>query len=551
MKMSILVPNINQCGQKGLSFEVRHKAYARPLCIMPQPITNIITMKKIVLQFCILLLSCITYGQTPEILHSSAFGGSVDEYAYDIAIGTEGGYIIAGYTNSNDGDVIGQHGSDDYWVVKVDVDGSIEWQKCLGGSLSDQAFSIENTVDGGYVIAGRSSSTDGDVHGNQGQMDSWIVKINEVGIIEWERCYGGASLDGAYDINVTDDGGYIVAGTTMSIDSITGYPEGWDLWVFKINALVGLEWQNSYGGSNNDAARSIEQTSDGGFIVAGYSDSNDGDLETNYGDIDYWVVKLSADGLLENQRNYGGSGYDMATSIHQTEDGGYILAGFSNSSDGEVSNAFGLFDYWIVKLNETLDIQWQKSFGGSSDDLPGSIQITNKGGFLVAGESHSNDGNVSGNKGQSDYWILALNETGSIEWQKCFGGTGNDYAMQVKELTNNEIVVIGSSSSDDIDIPVNNGLSDFWFVKLNGPDAIMDNDNEELSFYPNPAEKEIMISNGNTSIVEIVIYNQLGELVLQKEILTDKVDISELVQGVYIIDLISKGSNIRKKLIVK
>ncbi|MCL2009110.1 MAG: flagellin, partial [Synergistaceae bacterium] len=184
-----------------------------------------------------------------------------------------------------------------------------------------------------------------------------------------------------------------------------------------------IEWQRSLGGSGYEGASSIQQTADGGYIVAGSSNSTDGDVSGNHGGYDYWIVELDANGDIEWEKSLGGSGLDSASSIQQTADGGYIVAGFSYSTDNDVSGNHGVRDYWIVKLTVNGDIEWEKSLGGTNYDQAFSIQQTADGGYIVAGYSDSNNVDVSGNHGGSDYWIVKLTANGVIEWQRSLGGS--------------------------------------------------------------------------------------------------------------------------------
>ncbi|MCD6418321.1 hypothetical protein J7M00_06020, partial [bacterium] len=232
---------------------------------------------------------------------------------------------------------------------------TIVWQKCLGGSDWDEAYSIQQTDDGGFIIAGESYSNDGDVSGNHGGGDYWVVKLNSAGDIVWQKSLGGSDWDEAYSIQQTTDGGFIVAGESVSNDGdVSGHhgSSGYsaDYWLVKFNSAGSIEWQKSLGGSGDDVAFSIQQTTDGGFIVAGYSESNDSDVSGNhsyYGYYDYWVVKLNSAGNIDWQKCLGGSDDDWAYSIQQTFDGGYIVAGYSYSNDGDVSGNHGAYDYWV------------------------------------------------------------------------------------------------------------------------------------------------------------------------------------------------------------
>jgi hypothetical protein len=299
--------------------------------------------------------------------------------------------------------------------VKLNSTGDIEWQKCLGGTEEDIAYTIQQTSDGGFIVAGYTESNDGDISGNHGGGDALVVKLNNSGTIEWQKCLSGTGVDIAYSIQQTSDEGFIVAGYTSSNDGdVSGNHGGHsDAWVVKLNSSGDIEWQKCLGGTSDDYAYCIQQTSDGGFIVAGYTKSNDGDVSGNHGGgSDYWVVKLNSIGDIEWQKCLGGTDWDKANSIQQTSDGGFIVAGYTDSNNGNVSGYHGLGDAWIVKLNSTGDILWQKCLGGTNWDFANSIQQTNDGGFIVAGGTRSNDGDVSGyhGVGGGDFWVVKLNK---------------------------------------------------------------------------------------------------------------------------------------------
>ena len=292
----------------------------------------------------------------------------------------------------------------------------IQWQKSLGGTGYDEATSTQQTNDGGYIVAGESLSNDGDVTGNHGWLDYWIVKLAATGAIQWQKSLGGTGYDEANSIQQTNDGGYIVAGRSESNGGdVTGNHGTSDSWIVKLDATGSIQWQKSLGGINGDVAKSIQQTNDGGYIVAGESDSNDGNVTGNHGNGDSWIVKLAATGSIQWQKTLGGTEEDYAYSIQQTNDGGYIVAGASYSNDGDVTGNHGDYDSWIVKLDVAGAIQWQKSLGGTNPDVAHSIQQTNDGGYIVAGYSESNDGDVTGNHGNGDYWIVKLGAATAIE----------------------------------------------------------------------------------------------------------------------------------------
>jgi hypothetical protein len=259
-------------------------------------------MKKILLLLLFILVGFYSFAQ-PSINWQKCLGGSIDrEGGLSIQQTADGGYILSGRTESNNGDVSGNQGNSDAWVVKLTSLGVIQWQKCLGGSGPDEGFSIQQTIDGGYILAGRTESSDGDVSGNYGGSDAWVIKLSNLGAILWQKCLGGSLYDIGSSIQQTTDGGYILAGHTYSSDGdVSGNHGDSDAWVIKLSNLGSIQWQKCLGGSLNDTGSSIQQTTDGGYILAGQTRSNNGDVSGNQGSADAWVVKLSSNLGIEEQ----------------------------------------------------------------------------------------------------------------------------------------------------------------------------------------------------------------------------------------------------------
>ena len=415
------------------------------------------------------------------------YGGSTEDWALSIVQTSDGGYAVAGYTGSSaSGDVTGQNKGDrDYWILKLNSTGGIVWQKNYGGSSTDYAFSIVQTSDGGYAVAGRTlSSSSGEVTGtNWGSYDCWILKLNSTGGIVWQKNYGGNSADVANSLVHTSDGGYALAGATLSSANgdVTGTNRGAsDFWIVKLNSTGGIVWQKNYGGSTNEEARCIIQTSDGGYAAVGTTVSSaTGEVTgTNRGGWDFWILKLNSTGGIVWQKNYGGSSNEYTYSIVQTFDGGYTVAGYTESSaSGEVTGTNrGDGDYWILKLNSTGGIVWQKNYGGSSNDWACSIVQTSDGGYAVAGYTWSSaNGDVTGmSKGGYDYWILKLNSTGGIVWQKNYGGNSNDEARSIVHTSDGGYAAAGyTESSADGDVTgQSRGGKDYWIVKIDANSAL-------------------------------------------------------------------------------
>ncbi len=414
---------------------------------------------------------CPAMAQAPSIQWQKCFGGTESDQAATILQTNDGGYIVVNTTLSDNGNVSGNHGGSDIWVLKLKSAGELEWQKCIGGSQAEVAHDILQTSDGGYLIAGSTQSNEGDVSGNHGASDAWIVKLNTAGIIEWQKTFGGTDDDNALAIRQTSDGGFIMIGDTRSNDGdVSGNHGGADVWLVKLASTGNLQWQKCLGGTEDDFGTAVLQSEDDGFILSGNVLSNDNDVSGNHGNSDIWVVKLNKAGVLEWQKCLGGKAADNAGSICKSEDGGYILAGSTKSANGDVSNNHGASDGWIVKLNKTGVIQWQQCFGGSVNDVFHSITPAMDGGYIVAGFTFSKDGDVKGNHGNNDIWLIKINENGQLQWQQCLGGSGNDYNNPgtVQPTSDGGYVMAGYVFSNDGDVSGNHGNYDSWVVKFTG-----------------------------------------------------------------------------------
>ncbi|MGB3453998.1 MAG: hypothetical protein WBA59_09225 [Moheibacter sp.] len=469
-------------------------------------------MRKFLLILATFLVAIGLSAQVPLIEWEKSLGGSLNEDAYAMEQTSDNGYILTGWTESNDGDVIGNSGHK-AWVVKLDMNGNIQWQKTYGNpAFFNIFFSIKQTIDGGYIAGGYSNKP----NGTPGDYDYWIVKLDINGNIQWEKFYGSSTSDVLSSVEQTIDGGYVIAGVSSGNNGdVTGNHGGSDYWIVKLNNNGDIQWQKSLGGTENDSANSIQQTIDGGYIVAGTSNSNNGDVTGNHGGKDYWIVKLSSSGNIIWQKSLGGTGNDYAYSIQQTIDGGYIVAGESNSNNGDVIGNHGESDYWIVKLSSSGNIIWQKSLGGSGNDVSYSIEQTQDGGYIVAGESNSNNGDVTGNHGGRDFWIVKLSSSGSIQWQKCLGGSNDELARSIKQSIDGKYITAGYSYSNDGDITGHHGSyasTDFWIVKLSnctsGLDLYIKDSQEDSGIEPNTispntwSSKDIWVRNSNDNGTE-------------------------------------------------
>jgi len=389
------------------------------------------------------------------------FGGTATELAYSSAKTTDGGHIAAGSTTSSNGDVTGHQGNQDFWVTKFDKKGNLQWQKTFGGSGDDQARSIITTLDGGYAITGNTSSNDGNISLNQGDFDYWVVKIDASGNLQWQKTYGGSGNDMAYSMIQSPDGTYAVTGQSSSNNgNVTGNLGGHDFWIVKLDNTGNILWEKSVGTSSTESSLSIINSSTNGFIVSGYTYPPNGFP-------DFFITKLSASGTVEWQRTYGGSNTEICTQIISSSDGGYLATGYTDSNDGNITSNHGSYDFWLLKIDESGNIQWQKTYGGTGDDRAYSVIQTSDGGYAIGGSSTSNDGDVVSNHSLMDFWIVKVNNTGVIQWNKNIGGNGNDQCNSIIQEASGDYIVTGFSNSGNREIarPVAGG-TDFLVVRL-------------------------------------------------------------------------------------
>lgn len=437
-------------------------------------------MKKLLLLTGVLALTLsISFAQ--EIEWQKSIGGNAGEYLYCVKQTADGGFIMGGMSESGiSGDKTeNSNGNWDFWIIKTDVDGNIQWQNTIGGTDYDQLATIQQTPDGGYIVGGTSDSNiSGDkTEDSNGLSDFWVMKLDNAGTIQWQKVIGGVGGDQLASVQQTTDGGYLLGGFSDSDISGDKTEDSYgllDYWIVKIDNIGTIQWQKTIGGGNYDNLQSLQQTADGGYILGGYSESDisGNKTENSNGAADYWIIKTDSLGNIQWQNTIGGSNYDELFSIHQTVDGGYIMGGrsLSDLSGDKTENSNGSYDYWMVKTDASGNIQWQHSIGGSGNDLFYSLKPTTDGGYIMGGFSASG---ISGDKtensiGAHDFWVVKTNNTGTIQWQNTIGGSDEEILIDILETTDGGFMLAGSSDSENSGdmTDVNNGADDFCIVKL-------------------------------------------------------------------------------------
>lgn len=420
-------------------------------------------MAKIYTLVSLILLVNAAFSQM-AIEWQKSYGGASGEIAFSAIETPDGGFAIVGFTYSNNGDVSGNHGDDDVWVVKVDNEGSLLWQKTLGGSGQDIGTSILNTPDNGLIILASTLSNDGDITNNHGSQDIWIIKLDSVGNIDWQKTYGGSSSEyGGNFIDVTD--GIVIVGTTMSNDGDVSGHSGFstDIWLFKIDYLGNLIWQKCVYSPKAHRGNNLRKTSDGGFYIS--SDSYDFD-PICFDDVDARIVKVDSIGNFDFDYCRGGIGGDVTFNIIPNITNGITYSNVIGNGGGNITNFYGWQDVWLVNQDSLGNIVWQKTFGGSARDVSINLLKTNDNKFLFAGTTESINGDITNYIGAGDAWLVKVDEFGSLVYSLCFGGTKYDEAWNSITTSDGKLLFVGSSSSDNIDVSQNKGLWDFWIVKL-------------------------------------------------------------------------------------
>lgn len=361
---------------------------------------------------------------------SQVFGGAKDISLNSVVPTTDGGYAATGYATLND-----SNSTTKVWLVKTDVNGNMLWNKTFGGSKNDNGYSLVQTPDGGYAIAGYTMS-----YGN-GSMNVYLLKTDSRGNLLWNRTFGGKIQDGAFSLAKTSDNGLIITGFTYSFGH-----GGWDVYLIKTDANGNEQWNRTFGGLDKDAGHYVEQTADGGYIITGYTKSygnKGGDFFAGGGE-DLWLIKTDANGNEQWNRTYGGKDYDDGFAVHQLSDGGYIVAGTTKSVDknGTWVSAYNKNDtarVYLIRTDSSGKEMWNYTYGGVSDAAAFSM-LARPDGYIIAGTTFTL-------KGDADIFALKTDLNGTVKWLNEYGGAGNDYAFSIIPAIDNGYVLAGYTGS--------------------------------------------------------------------------------------------------------
>jgi len=351
---------------------------------------------------------------------NQTYGGYNSEVGYAMVQTSDGGYAITGYTSS-----FGS-GSSDVWLVKTDANGAEEWNQTYGEIEMEIGYSIVETNDSGYAIAG--------IKWTPNMFDVWLIKTDSAGTEQWNRTYGRAGNDRGYSVVQTSDGGYAIAGYTNSSSTL------FDVWLIKTDSAGTMQWNQTYGGTKDDYGRSVVQTSDGGYAIAGDTESS------GAGRSDVWLIKTDSGGAMQWNQIYGGRDYDLGYSLVQTGDGDYVIAGktWSFGSGGP--------DAWVIKTDSGGAMRWNQTYGGTNREELYSVIETDDGGYALGGMTGSFG------EGFSDVWVIKTDSAGTVEWNRTYGGTGNEFGYSLVQVSDEVYAIAGYTDSSG------GGLMDFWLI---------------------------------------------------------------------------------------
>jgi len=440
---------------------------------------------------------------------AKTYGGTDDDYAYSVQQTSDGGYIVAGWTTSFGAD------STDIFLIKTDANGNVQWAKTYGGTDDDMVYSVQQTSDGGYIVAGTTWSF------GAGSADLFLIKTDANGNIIWAKTYGGTYYEYASSVQQTSDGGYIVVGGTSSFGA--GSP---DIFLIKTDANGNIQWAKTYGGTDWEEVSSVQQTSDGGYIVAGLTDS----FGAGYYDI--FLIKTDANGNIQWAKTYGGTDYDWANSVQQTSDGGYIVASFTLSFIG------GWGDIFLIKTDTNGNLQWAKTYGGTYWEEAYSVQQTSDGGYIVAGETRSFGA------GNRDIFLIKTDVNGNI---------GSCSIVQNANPTVNTVSPTVTTPSPSVSSvsPIVNSVSPTVTTPTPTVSELCPLSISEfcqvVSGLITPYKGGIKVRGSGE--FEVKVYNVSGGVVKSAR---GKNEVKlELSRGVYFVEVVSGGKVIREKVVIR
>ncbi len=489
-----------------------------------------------------------------------AYGGIDSDKASGIIALSDNNLLSFGYYKSTDGDFSTNYGNYDIFVRKMDYSGNEIWSSVFGGTNVDYVYDAIEDSTGNIILVGTSKSDDNDITGNHGDYDVLVVKLSNTGTILWQKSFGGTSIDKATSVIETANNEYYVLAYSKSTDGdITNNIGGYDVWLLKIDSTGAFVSQKNYGGSLDDKSHKFYKNSNGDIFITAYSKSNNNDVTINHGNYDFWVFEIDNAGTIGWNHSYGGSGIDKEPVIIENLNGqGFIIAGTSSSDDGDISQYYGSFDICLLKVNGTGSLVWQKNIGGTGADFVTGIQKTPglTGDISLIGYTNSDDNDFPVNYGSYDSVYFTIDGNGNLQSKQNFGGDDTeqftDFTL-IPDITDGfDIYISGTTKSDNNDVSGQHGNYDAWFAHIiQGSSSVSTNNVIDVSIYPNPSKNFIQIKA--EKIQQIQLIDITGKVLLSKyNIKRDnfKLEFTNFPKGNYLLKITTqKGIAVRKIIV--
>lgn len=433
----------------------------------------------------VLLLGCKKASwETPKthrLASVNLYGGSEEDIAHAIIATQDGGFAVLGNTKSTNGSIVDKTVAvSDLVLLKFNTTAQLEWVKTYGGSKDDRGHSLVQLSDGGFAVVGYAMSSDLDASENKGQHDNWVLRLDAQGTLLWEKSFGFLGHDHAYNIIATADAGFLFNGfldvtssagqgaTTKKTPPSARHGVG-EFWVHKIDAYGEIQWRRYYGGTNNDRSYDAIEANDGYYIL-GTSESNDVEISNARGSYDVWLIKIDQRGNLLWEKSYGGTAYDAASQMFSYNNRLYII-GNTFSTDKDVSSPHGKSDAWLLVVDHNGELLRESTYGGSEFEVGQTLALDNEGKIWLAGYGQSQDGDFFQNKGSNDMFLMQLDAQLFPKQQFHLGGSGEDFAYDLLCWKAGKIVVVGTTESSDDYFQATHGNKDIFV-------AIWDENNE-------------------------------------------------------------------------
>ena len=503
--------------------------------------------KKLYLLLVLLFLITVSsFSQTsmPVVEWARTYGGAQIDIGQSVIVTADNKYVICGGTNSQDNDTLPRPTKLDALIIKTDENGNIIWKRTYGGNGDDFATKIIQTMDGGFIIAGNSKSSDGVFSTNKGGVDAWILKLDSLGLFEWQKIYGGSKLDEARGIIQDDKGNYIFSINSDSNDGdfLGGQPD--IVWLFKINNTGDVIWKNKYKGSRTQYAYDLIKYDNKYCLLVGETSSIDGDFKGVLGD---FIIKVDIDGNTLWLKSFSSPYTSTSTlngynSVIVTKTGDIMAFGYAYAFFNSEQPLHYYADYFLTKMNKDGNLIWSKMYGGLDTDVGESILQLPTGEFIGTGFTASKEGDIDSNclhNNSQGIWTIKLDSVSKIIWKICLGGSKVDAPRDAVLTNDGAILITGDTHSSDGTFSKSYGSYDIPLIKLRDviKTATYDNKNalQGFMFYPNPVNDNLTIENNTIGILKVQLVNALGQILFSKSYNngTYQIDCAQLPNGFY------------------